>query len=71
MHILKYVLTIRVRNCFQALDRKELEKKIEVKKIEEERRIAEEKKKLEQERARNLRNIKIIEKKIELTETVS
>ena len=54
----------------QALDRKELEKKIEVKKVEENQKIVEEKKKLELERTRNLRNIKLIEKKIDLTDSV-
>lgn len=63
-------LTFLFYLIWKALDRKELEKKIEIKKIEEIKRISEEKKKLEQERARNMRNIKIIEKKIELTDSV-
>ena len=53
------------------MDRKELERKIEIKKIEEKSRVIEEKKKLEQERRWKLRNIEIIERKIRLTEDVS
>lgn len=47
-----------------------MEKKIEIKKIEEKARVIEEKRKLEQERRRKLRNIEIIERKIKLTEDV-
>jgi hypothetical protein len=53
------------------MNRKELEQKIEVKKVEEKRRIIEEKRKLEHERYKKIRNIEIIEQKIKLTEDVS
>ena len=49
---------------------KELEKKIEVKKVEELKRIIEEKKRLVEEKTKQLRNIEIIEEKIKLTEDV-
>jgi len=52
----------------QAQQRKELEEKIEIKKIEERQRMIEEKKRLEDEKYRETRNIEIVEKKIELTE---
>lgn len=52
----------------QAIHRKELEKKIEIKKVEEKNKIIEDKKKLEQEKYRQLRNIEIVEQKIKLTE---
>jgi pinin len=52
----------------QAQQRKELEEKIEIKKVEERQRMIDEKKRLEEEKYRETRNIEIVEKKIELTE---
>jgi len=52
----------------QAQQRKELEEKIEIKKVEERQRMIDEKKRLEDEKYRETRNIEIVEKKIELTE---
>ncbi len=54
----------------KAINRKELEKKIEIKKIEEKKKIMEEKKKLEEEKLRGIRNIEILEQKIKLTQEV-
>jgi len=54
-------------NTTQAINRKELEKKIEIKKIEEKTKIIEEKKKLEEEKSLALNRIKILEEKILLT----
>lgn len=51
----------------QAINRKELEKKIEIKKIEEKKKILEEKKKLEEERLLAVSKIKMLEQKISLT----
>ena len=58
-------------NTEQAQQRKELEKKIEVKKLEEKQKMIDEKKKLENEKSKNIRNIEILETKIHLTESVS
>ena len=65
LHLLLYSFV------FKAIHRKELEKKIEIKKVEEKNKIIEDKKKLEQEKYRQLRNIEIVEQKIKLTEDVS
>ncbi len=54
----------------QALHRKELEKKIEIKKVEDLKRIVAEKRQLQEEKYRRLRQIEIIEQKIQLTEEV-
>ncbi|CAF0829388.1 unnamed protein product [Brachionus calyciflorus] len=56
-------------NTEQAQHRKELERKIEVKKQEEKLKMVEEKKQLEIEKNKKLRSIEIIETKIHLTET--
>lgn len=48
-----------------------MEKKIEEKKLEEKQKMLEEKRKLEQEKYKSIRNIKILEKKIDLTQAVS
>jgi hypothetical protein len=55
----------------KAIHRKELEKKIEVKKVEELNKITEEKKKLREDKEREMRTIEIIEEKIRLTQEVS
>ena len=54
-------------NSAQAISRKELEKKIEIQKIEEKNRILEEKRKLEIEKRKTIKNIEMIEQKMELT----
>jgi len=54
-------------NTTQAINRKELEKKIEIKKVEEKKRIIEEKKKLEDEKSIALNKVRILEEKILLT----
>jgi len=56
--------------CSKAIQRKELEKKIEVKKVEELAKIIEEKRRLVEEKNKQLRNIEIIEEKIQLTQDV-
>jgi pinin len=52
----------------QAKQRKELEKKIEVKKVDELAKILNEKRRLVEEKNKQLRNIEIIEEKIKLTQ---
>lgn len=55
----------------KAQHRKEIEEKIEIKKLEEKRKMIEEKQMLENEKKKNLKNIEILETKIHLTECVS
>lgn len=50
----------------QAIHRKELEKKIELQKIEEKKKVVEEKRKLEDEKHREQKNIEILETKIRI-----
>lgn len=52
----------------QAINRKELETKIEVKKVEERKKLSEEKRRLEREKFKEQRTIEILEEKIRLTE---
>lgn len=54
-------------NTTQAINRKELEKKIEIKKFEEKKKIIEEKKKLEEEKSIAINKVRILEEKILLT----
>ncbi len=48
-----------------------MEKKVEVRKVEEGKKIADERRILEKEKFKQLRNIQIVEDKIRLTENVS
>jgi len=50
----------------QAIHRKELEKKIEIQKIEDKIKLAQDKKKLEEEKIREKQNVEILEAKIQL-----
>jgi len=52
----------------QAIHRKELEKKIEVQKVEEKERDTEEKKKLEEEKSKRQQNIEILETKMRIAQ---
>lgn len=61
----------QLANTEKAQLRKELEEKIEIKKIEEKRKMIEEKQILENEKKRNLKSIEILETKIHLNECVS
>lgn len=52
----------------QAIHRKELEKKIEIKKVDDLAKIIDEKRRLVEEKNKQLRNIEIVEEKIKLTQ---
>ncbi|RNA29184.1 Pinin [Brachionus plicatilis] len=58
-------------NTEKVQHRKEIEEKIEIKKIEEKRKMIEEKQKLEIEKSKNLKKIEIIETTIHLTECLN
>ena len=52
----------------QAIHRKELEKKIEIQKVEEKKKHSDEKKKLEEEKYKTQKNVEILEAKIRLAQ---